>query len=207
MKLLIAIPTMESVPVEFMRSLLQLQSRLLRDGVDFDIEIESGTLVYRARDRLASKAVNGGYDWMLCLDSDMVFTDEVLYDLQFCGKDFVTGIAHSRRRPFGSCIFTDLDLDHLRTWEGQYPTSSFEIAGCGMACVLVKTEIVKSVMLHYGTAFEPLKNYGEDLSFCKRAHDLGYRLYAEPSVRLGHIAHIPIYPDDAERYRDNYMEG
>lgn len=208
MKLLIAIPTMDTVPVEFMKSLIRLTQKLSADGVDYTVAIESGTLVYMARDRLAGRAVNHHFTHVLWLDSDMVFEPEIVEDLQFCGKDFVTGIAHGRRKPFVSCLFKNIDLNHLELWKLEdYPTEAFEVAGCGMACCLMSTEVIKQVMIANGTAFTPLPQYGEDISFCKRARALGFHIYAEPTVRLGHIAHIAIYPDDTPRYQDEYQRN
>ena len=203
MKLLIAIPTMDTVPVDFMKSLVNLTNRLKDDGVDFETCIESGTLIYMARDRLASVAVNGDYTHVLWLDSDMVFEPEIFEDLQFCGKDFVSGIAHGRRSPFLSCLFKNISLESLQRWKlEEYPKEPFEVAGCGFACVLIKTSILRDVMQTCKTCFTPFLQYGEDLSFCKRAVTLGYKIFAEPAVRLGHVGHLTIYPDDCERFRD-----
>ena len=203
MKLLIAIPCMDTVPVPFMKSLVDLTRQLTSDGVDYTVAIESGTLVYMARDRLAGRAVNQGYTHVLWLDSDMVFEPDLLENLQWSGKDFVTGIAHGRRKPFVSCLFKNIDLNHLELWQlEEYPKDTFEVAGCGMACCLMETNVIKQVMINNGTAFTPFPQYGEDLSFCKRAAALGFKIYAEPTVRVGHVAHLTIYPDDVERYRD-----
>lgn len=203
MKLLIAIPTMDTVPVPFMQSLVGLVQRLERDNVPYEVGIESGTLIYMARDRLASRAVNNDFTHVLWLDSDMVFSDAIVDDLQFSGKAFVSGIAHGRRSPFLSCLFKSLDLSKLERWElKDYPTDTFEVAGCGMACVLIEAKILNEVFLKFNTCFMPLLSYGEDLSFCKRAVSLGYKIYAEPTVRLGHVGHLTIYPEDAERYKN-----
>ena len=208
MKLLIAIPCMDTVPVAFMQSLLKLTQKLTADGVDYTVGIESGTLVYMARDRLAGRAVNQKYTHVLWIDSDMVFEPEIVEDLQFSGKDIVTGIAHGRRKPFVSCLFKNIDLDHLELWQLEdYPKETFEVAGCGMACCLMSTEVIKQVMINHGTAFNPIPRYGEDLSFCKRAKEMGFRIWAEPTVRLGHIAHIAVYPDDVPRYRDEIQRN
>lgn len=209
MKLLIGIPSLDYVHVEFLKSLTALIIRLKNEGVNFDVQIESGTLVYCARDRIASKAINEGYTHVLWFDADMIFQDSILDDLQFSGKPFVSGICQARRKGYHSALFSNLDLNKLERFETPYPTDTFEIAGCGFACVLIKTQILKDVMVQEGTCFLPMLSYGEDLAFCKRAKLLGHRIYAEPSAVLGHMAHIAIYPEDHERWKDeisNYQQ-
>ena len=46
-----------------------------------------------------------------------------------------------------------------------------------------------------------MKMYGEDLAFCKRAVDMGYKIYAEPTAVMGHVGHITIYPEDHEKWK------
>ena len=108
MKLLIAIPTNDTMPFQFVESLLKLTKRLSEDEVDYEVAIQGGTLVHVGRDKLALKAISSDYTHVLWLDSDMVFTEDLLDGLMFSGKDFVTGIAHARREPYPSCIFTEI---------------------------------------------------------------------------------------------------
>lgn len=202
MKLLIAIPTMDTVPVEFLRSMIALVEDLDLEGVDYEVAFESGTLVYMARDRLTDVAINGDYTHILWLDSDMVFEPNLLEELQFSGKSFVTAIAHTRRPPYNSCLFKDIRLETLERWKAKdYPGDTFEVAGCGFACVLMETGILKEVKEIYGTCFTPIPRYGEDISFCKRAGALGYRIWAEPNIRLGHVGKYTVYPEEEERYK------
>lgn len=201
MKLMIAIPTMETVPVVFMQSLIALCQHLEKENVPYKVVIEAGTLIYLARDVLACKAVNGKYTHVLWLDSDMVFSDHIFEDLLETGKSFVSGIAHGRRSPFLSCLFKDIDLSKLTRWTlDEYPNDTFEVEGCGMACALTSVDILNNCLEQYKTCFTPITNYGEDLSFCKRVKSQGVRIWAEPTVRLGHVAHLTVYPEDAERF-------
>ena len=200
MRLLIGIPSTDFLHVEFVKSLTNLILRLKEDEIDFTVHFESGTLVYVARDNIASKAINGGYTHVLWLDSDMVFTDDFLDSLMFCGKPFVAGIFQSRRKGYHSALFKNLDIDNLERFE-EYPHGTFEIAGCGFAGVLIETEILRQVMVNHGTCFLPMKMYGEDLAFCKRAVDMGYKIYAEPTAVMGHVGHIIIYPEDHEKWK------
>lgn len=200
MRLLIGIPSTDFLHVEFVKSLTNLILRLKEDEIDFTVHFESGTLVYVARDNIASKAINGGFTHVLWLDSDMVFTDDFLDSLMFCGKPFVAGIFQSRRKGYHSALFKNLDIDNLERFE-EYPHGTFEIAGCGFAGVLIETEILRQVMVNHGTCFLPMKMYGEDLAFCKRAVDMGYKIYAEPTAVMGHVGHITIYPEDHEKWK------
>lgn len=202
MRLLIAIPTLDYVHFEFMHSLTDLVIRLKDEGINFDVCFKSGTLVYVARDLLANKAIDEGYTHVLWFDADMVFTDDILDDLQFCGKPFVCGVYHGRRPPHMSCTFSSLD-PIVRIEE--YPVRAFEIAGCGFAGVLMETQILADVREKYGTCFCPTPGLGEDLEFCKRVSSVGHKMYCEPSARMGHIGHIAIYPEDEDRWKSKVI--
>ena len=203
MRLLIAIPTYDYMHFQFVDCLTKLIRRLDEDEIDYEVCFQGGTLVYVGRDKLAKKAIDEGFTHMLWLDSDMIFSEELLDNLMFSGKDFVTGIAHGRRAPHMSCLFKKI-WPGVDRWQGHdYPTTTFEVGGCGFACVLIKTSIVKAVYEKQGTAFFPMRELGEDLAFCKRARDLGFHIWAEPTVWLGHIGHITVYPE----YQNVYENG
>ena len=200
MKLLIAVPTLESVPVDFMESLMNLACHLKDEGIDFKLKIEAGTLVYFARENLARWAIANRYTHVLWLDSDMVFHEGIVEDLQFCGQDIVTGIAHSRRPPFSSCLFTEI-YPGVEKFKGEYPKQAFKVAACGMACVLMSVKVLNAVYNKFGNMFQPLNEpltYGEDVAFCWRAQQCGFDIWAEPTVRVGHIGRRIIWPEDVE---------
>lgn len=202
MRLLIAIPTLDYIHVQFMERLLKLIESLNERGVDYEVKIKSGTLVYLAREELTAYAINEGFTHTLWLDSDMVFEEETFDDLYDTGKDFVCGIFHARRPGHQSCIFKNLTPPDRYRWD-EYPTDTFRIKGCGMACTLVKTDVMKAVREHFGTCFTPAFALGEDLAFCKRADEMGIEIWCEPTVRVGHIGHIAIYPEDEGRFLNN----
>lgn len=208
MKLLIGVPTLDYINVEFVKCLTKLLMHLKDQDIDFELMIESGTLVYIARDRIANRAINERFTHVLWLDSDMIFHEDILDDLMFSGNDFVTGIYQARRNGYASVIFKSIDLNGLERFE-TYPTELFRIAGCGFGCVLTSVHLLSNVCLHHNTCFTPLPSLGEDIAFCKRATDLGYKLWCEPTVVCGHIGHIAIYPEDHEQWKktiSNYDE-
>ena len=196
-RLLIAVPCMDYVHVDFMKSLRGLEHHLIREGITFHTEIRAGSLIYYARNQMACMAINDGYTHILFIDSDMVFDESIVETLAFSGKDFVCGAFQSRHEPYGSCIYQSLDPVINIEATGMEP---FRVDGCGMACTMIRTEILKEVQEKYGTTFNPERingiNYGEDLAFCKRATDSGIEIWCDPTARIGHIAHKTIWPGE-----------
>ncbi len=191
-RLLIAVPTTDYIHADFVKSLAKLQQELGRRGVAYDVEIQSGTLVYFARNRLANKAINEGYTRVLWLDSDMVFGPGIYEDLMETGKEMVCGAFVSRRPPYGPCIYSSIERDKIEKVK-EFGMAPFKVAGCGFAAVLTSVELLQAVTQAYGTCFQPTDYYGEDLAFCWRVGQIGWEIWCEPTVRPGHIAHVPVY--------------
>jgi hypothetical protein len=57
----------------------------------------------------------------------------------------------------------------------------------------------------HGSCFFPMRELGEDLAFCKRAGDLGFEIWAEPTVKLGHVGHLVVYPEQQEIYQNSVL--
>ena len=207
MKLLIAVPCYETMRVEFARSLFDLVGWLHEHGVTHEVKILAGTLIYAARDKLAKHAVNNGFDEVLWLDSDMVFDRHLYEDLKTPNKDMVCGLFVARRFPYVSCLFKSIKpVERI----SDYPNDTFEVAACGFGAVLMKAQILKDVIISGGgRCFVPEQDLGEDVAFCKRATDLGYRIWCEPTARVGHVGAIAIWPEDVERLRGDIqgLEG
>ena len=200
MRLLIAIPTLDFQHFEFVKCLIKLVTYLKDDGVDFDVEMRGGTLVYHARENICRKAMGEGYTHVLWIDADMIFEETVVDDLLFCGKPFVCGIFHARRPPHSSCLFKSIHPIERFTMDS-YPSAPFEIAGCGMGLVLMETNVIQTVFNKFSTCFLPMQGLGEDIAFCDRAHQCGIPIWADPSVRVGHIGHIIITPESEEEWK------
>ena len=212
MKLMIAVPALDYVHADCVRCLMGLVGRLSAAGIAHEVQFKTGTLVYLAREALTARAIQGTYTHVLWLDADMVFEETIAEKLLESGREFVTGFYCQRRPPFASCAFTRLvprveRLEGAGTesgadgWAGEDPGRLVRIAGCGFGCALTRVEMLDDVYRHYGKAFTPSEQFGEDLMFCVRAQDRGYELWCDTSVRCGHIGHLIVRPDDAEGLR------
>lgn len=102
---------MDLVPAQFANSLAQMTSYGIEDTM-VSTRFNIGSLIYSSRNQLASKALEDGADYVLWLDSDMVFNPTTLLlllkDIEE-GADFVTGVYYRRTAPFSPVIFKELE--------------------------------------------------------------------------------------------------
>lgn len=203
MKTLIAIPCMDMLPADFLRSLLQMQ---IIGEVDYDIVTSS--LIYDARNSITQHAISGGYDFVLWLDSDTLPPYDSLWKLKIGteeGYDMVSGLYFKRKPPFSPVIYRQVELMKLdggkldpvaETFENYPHEELFEIEGCGFGCTLMTVDLVRRVTGQFGLMpFMPVGGFGEDLSFCLRARRAGARIGCDSSVRCGHLGHM-VFDED-----------
>lgn len=199
MRTLIAVPCMDQVAAPFAQNLAQMQ----KNGEVY-ISFLIGSLIYESRNNLAKQAMQAKADYIMWLDSDMTFAPDTMTRLQQHmenGLDVVTGIYFRRRPPFTPTLFKELRrTDDPNVAEhanfDDYPQDSlFEIAGCGFGCVMTRVSVLEDVMLNYQDWFGPVCGLGEDLSFCLRARELGYKLWCDSSIKCGHIGQLVVDED------------
>ena len=184
---------MDSVPSQFAQSLATLNK--VEECV---VAFQMGSLIYNSRNYLATAAVKMEADYVLWLDSDMVFSSDVLQRLwQDRDKgDIITGVYYRRVEPYKPVLFSKLEIENDQCqWDGydDFPQDKlFEVAGCGFGCVLTPTSVFVDVINKFGNMFSPLAGVGEDLSFCWRARQCGYKIVADPTIQLGHVGHYVI---------------
>lgn len=200
-KILIAIPSGDDLAAEFVQSLLALKP------VDHvEIKIQTGSLVYLSREILAAYAINNSFDYVLWLDTDMVFKPDLLERLIEDDVDMAAGLFFQRRPPCEPAIWKSIvygegenryDEKFLDYPEGEM----FEIDACGMAAVLVKGEVLRTVHERYLRTFEPISGYGEDISFCLRAKNCGFKIWCDSRIKVGHRGHTIVNEDAYKAFR------
>lgn len=204
MNTLIAVPSMDMVPAVFCQSLAMLQ----KEG-NCAIAFQVGSLVYDSRNALGKKALEMGADFVFWLDSDMVFEPSVLRDMMATMEekdlDILTGIYYRRREPYTPTIFKQADIKDGTCIVQNFleiPNEIFEIAACGFGCILMKGQVLFDVMAKYGDMFSPIGRVGEDISFLWRARECGYKVFADPSIKLGHFSQQIVTRQFFEAYKE-----
>lgn len=187
MKTMIAIPAMEH-----MHSwTTQCLENMVRVG-DCRTEFILRMPVDMARNTLAKRALEEGFDRVLWIDSDMTFKPDLMERLNARldeGWDVVSGLYFKRTFPIEPVIYRQLDIEASQAvtyWN--YPQDQiFRIAGCGFGGVMMRTEVMADLE---EPPFTPFLHFGEDLSFCIRMAEKGRKIACDSSIKLGHMGTI-----------------
>lgn len=208
MKTLIAIPCMDMMPTGFVQSLLYLEK-----GEDVSVCFKANSLVYDSRNLLALTAIEEGFDRVLWLDSDMMFTPAsmkiIMRDMDEYGAEMVTGIYFRRKKPFTPVVYSQLEepgvddnghmVARVREFTAYPPDSVFPVRGCGFGYCMTSVQLLKEVCDKFGPPFSPYPWGSEDISFCHRVNKLGYQIWCDSRVSCGHIGQFVYTEENTKR--------
>lgn len=182
--ILLAIPAMQSMPTTFVVCLLDLLP-VLRKKAIVRLSIAANSLIYEARTKLAAQAVQSGMDYILWIDSDMVFTPESILQLIDDVDEYhrvVSALCFRRTVPTTPCICTEEYKPYVN-----YPKDRlFVVEATGFGCCITETKLLLEVGKNC-SPFAPINGLGEDYSFCKRANDAGVYVWCDSRVKIGHL--------------------
>lgn len=150
----------------------------------------------KLRNRLARKVLDGGYDYLFMVDSDIVLQPMTLMQLLADKKEIVANIFWTEGEPGSNHYWSnawDYDqcsYDNPYTWLN---AGLYEIGGSG-ACILIKREVFES-----GVDYTPIHNircfWGEDRWFCIRAVCAGYKIWLDTHYPVMHLYRPSVYEE------------
>lgn len=135
------------------------------------------------------------FKWLLFVDADMTPPALTALHLLDRGVDVVSAICYQRMEPFRGAW---MDMD------GAAPiprdsTGIHEVACVGAACLLVRRPVLEAIPCPW---FEhPVPGLGEDVLFCKKAIQAGWKIFVDAGICAGHMQAIPVGQDEAESFQ------
>lgn len=195
-KVLVGVPCMETVPIEFVGSLMALE------WDNKEHMMMANSLVYDARNQIANHAIVNGFDYLLFIDSDMVFPADGLKKLMAHDKDIVGGLYFGRRGKHEPIAYKEVTPRGWFDNPSCTPIDKFqglqEVQGMGLGFCLIKVDALKKIVKRYKSIFEPIKGLGEDLAFEYKARKCGYKIYCDTYMDIYHVAQTKIGRCDYE---------
>lgn len=192
-KLSILVPTREMVHTHFAFSLSQLY-KTTSEFIDTYLFFDSSSILLNQREKLIEEAKVINSDYVLWLDSDMVFPSTSALRLLEHDKDIVGCNYLKRTKPLKPVAYKNIG-----DWDSFLPLTVqdelVKVEGVGMGCILMKTEIFKKIEKPY---FEFLYNeksddwLGEDFNLLTKLRNVGYEVYID-TLLSSEIKHMGLY--------------
>jgi len=190
----ILVPTRDTVYSHFSFSLCNLIKTTTQMGIDTHLFFDSSTILINQRENLIGQAIAMKSEWVLWLDSDMMFPSTTLLRLLAHKQDIVACNYMKRSFPFKSVAFTDTN-----DWESWVPLQTEDklitVEAIGMGCVLMKTSIFQKLAKPYFEyTYQPkTKDWGgEDFTLFKKLNKVGYQVKVDTNLS-NEIYHIGTY--------------
>ena len=210
----IAIPIAQMVEPRVLQSMMTLVAYSAQHGIKINyIGITERSLIDDARNCLTESFLKSSVEWLFWMDSDMTFPPDTLVKLfnlvETKEAKLATGIYYQRKGMNYPCIWSrgeETESGEV-TGEGdprskynQYLASfaivhpdkkePFKVHSAGFGCVLAHRTVFEMMDRPWFKFIE--KTCSEDFYFFVNAKKLGFDLWAEPTIDLGHIGDAPI---------------
>lgn len=195
MKILIAVPTYESIHPETYKSIYGLDK--CGHWVVFDYSM--GYDVATARNNIGNQAKAEEADYVLMVDNDVRLPSEALRYLLEEPVDVCLGFyAHRWGNVFdgrtnvcrlGEYNYTDMyKMDELKELRDN-GVKREKIHGGGLGCALIRTDVFNRIAFPYfqWTHYQDGNVLGEDLNFCQRCVEHNIPIYVDPRVGCAHL--------------------
>jgi glycosyltransferase involved in cell wall biosynthesis len=186
--ILIAVPTAKNIEAETFRSIYNLY---VPEGYKTQFQYFYGYNIDQVRNLIADWGKK--YDYLFCVDSDIVLPEGCLDKMLFHNKDIISGM-YIQRNPNQHILEIYEENDH-----GGFSNIPFEkikgkglveIAACGFGSVLINSNVLKTMEyphFHYKSAIDHKDTFSEDLYFCRKAKDHGFKIYCDTAIYCDHI--------------------
>lgn len=194
LKLSILVPTRDMVHSHFTFSLINLVKTMTELGIDTYTFFDSSTILLNQRERLIEKAREINSDYVLWLDSDMMFPSTVAVRLLEHNQDIVACNYMRRSLPLKTVAYTDVyDWD---SWVPMSPQDELvEVQGIGMGCMLMKTSVfdqLEKPYFEFRYKEDTQDWYGEDFVLLHKLRNNNHKIYVDTILSMD-IKHVGTY--------------
>jgi hypothetical protein len=163
-------------------------------NVDVYVFFDSSTILLNQRENLIKKAKEVNSDYVIWIDSDMMFPATTALRLLAHNKDIVGCNYMKRSKPLKPVAYTD-----LTNWDSFLPLEPkdelVKVEGVGMGCLLMKLNVFESIGKPYFefTYKEDSEDwYGEDFNLLTKLREKGYEVLIDTVLSMD-IKHVGTY--------------
>ena len=180
---------------------------LLRHPPNTRIDWGISTDIAGARNSLVQRSLEAGSEWILFLDDDMVFPDDLLLKMLAHEKDIVSALYMRRAGDHSPLAFSHRNEEGL--YEAvdltQLPGEGLlKVHATGAGGLLIRSEVFRAISaepnwFEHGRVKDRDWNAAEDIIFCEKANEAGFDVYLDLGAPIGHMAPSAVWPSFVDK--------
>lgn len=194
-KILIGVPTAKYIEVETFKSIYDLE-RPINSEISF--QYFWGYNVEQVRNIMVAYSLHNQFDYLFSVDSDIVLSHNSLSKLLDCQdtqRAISSGVYIQRKEGLripeiyvhdpATGGQKNIHIDQVQS------NQLIEVEAVGFGCCLVRSDVFEKVgnpWFVYHSNIDFNKVVSEDVDFCRKATDQGYKVVVDTSVKLKHIS-------------------
>ena len=202
-KVMVAMPCMATIPWQTVQSISETCIGLQKENIPFIFQMVAGcSIVEHARTQVCNGFMNSSMNTLFMIDSDITWTF----------KDFVRMLALSTKMEVVSAAYpakSDKTYFMLKGCAGELTSNEYgcvPIGGVGLGFTVVQRNVIKQLsdnaqkVVFPWSAGERIPHIfrcdidgnearGEDMAFFDDCKALGYQLWLDPEINLGHVGY------------------
>lgn len=178
----------------------------------FSLNCTGEVLVPFARDMMAKQVLAQDADYLFMIDDDMLAPPDLFFKLAENDKDICAALAFTRNPDHKPVIYDAIEgydevtrqSYHRTKFAMNYPRNTLvECDAVGFGAVLIKRKVIEALEKTGDPMFMGLAGTGEDITFCIKARKLGFSVWMDTRIKLGHLGAPLIVTED---YADAHMK-
>jgi GT2 family glycosyltransferase len=205
---------------EFMLNLIELVAFISRHGGNFKLSVQYLPVINASRCKcLAADLANGKkqkpfneiqYDYILWIDSDVIFNNDAFLKLLQMDKTIASGWYAQPSQALDGTMFTpvvehadpeyfkkNITYKFMTVKDMSKKKKPFTVDHIGFGWVLIKQGVFETLEYPWfaprmQTAGEFQDLCSEDVAFCLDAQKAGYEIWLDPACRVGHEKQLVI---------------
>jgi len=205
-RVFIGVPFHSPMDILAVTSLANLISHCIRRG-EYEIKY---TFVARAplpqvRNFIVHEALKVEADYLLQIDQDQVYPSDVLDKLMAHDTDIVSALYFQRKLPTLPMMYRAKRRNgEIVGYEPytDYEKGLIEVDAVGMGMALIRTDVFRKIPEPW--YWNSRVDVTEDIYFCWKAQQYGFKIYVDTNVPIGHLYSPPVITE--RTYRTGELE-
>lgn len=145
---------------------------------------------------VTQQAVDDGADWLWIMGDDHIIPQDMLMRLLDRQVDIVAPLCVMRQPPYPATVFEQDSEGHYRFRQLHGGRQGLvKVDAVGNAGILIRRPVLTTMGEPWweGGKIDPSK-LAEDVYFCQKARALGFEVYVDTDLGLGHITPVSLWP-------------